>query len=135
LLVGSKPSSDLKQVAGVVGPVQFTDASAFAIPAPGDDGMGRNAFYGPKYVNLDLGLTKSFRIHEKYSVQVRAEAFNALNHPNFDNPVNSTAGSSAITSTAFGQVCCATVAPPATQTIIQTGESARIVQLALKIQF
>jgi hypothetical protein len=134
-LVGAKPSSDLKEMAGTVGPVQFTDATAFAIPAPGGDGMGRNAFYGPKYVNLDLGLTKSFQIREKLRVQIRAEGFNALNHPNFDNPVNSTAGSSSILSTAFGQTCCATVAPPATQTIIQTGEAARIIQLALKIQF
>jgi hypothetical protein len=35
----------------------------------------------------------------------------------------------------FGQTCCATVAPPSTQTIIQTGESARVIQFALKLQF
>ncbi len=134
-LVGPKPSADLKSAAGAVGPVQFTDASSFAIPAPGGDGMGRNVFYGPKYLNIDLGLTKNFQLTEKLKMQLRAEAFNALNHPNFDNPVNSSAGSASILSTVFGQTCCATVAPPATQTIIQTGESARIVQLALKIQF
>ncbi len=134
-LIAPKPSTSLKEVAGAVGPVQFTDASAFAIPAPGGDGMGRNAFYGPRYLNVDLGLTKNFQVTEKVKMQLRAEAFNALNHPNFDNPVNSSAGSSSILSTVFGQTCCATVAPPATQTIIQTGESARIVQLALKLQF
>jgi len=66
-------------------------------------------------------------------VQFRAEMFNALNHPNFDNPRDASAGSPSILSTAFAQTCCATVAPPTTQTIIQTGESARVVQFALKL--
>ena len=64
-----------------------------------------------------------------------AEAFNALNHPNFDNPVNATSGSSSILSTLFGSVCCATAAPPTTQTIIQTGEAGRVIQWALKLSF
>ena len=44
-------------------------------------------------------------------------------------------GSPSIISTAFGQTCCATVATPSTQTIIQTGESARVIQFALKLSF
>src|SRR4029077_7921189 len=67
--------------------------------------------------------------------QLRAEGFNALNHPNFDNPGNASVGSPSILATTFGQSCCATVAPPSTQTIIQTGESARIIQFALKLMF
>ncbi|MGK4495631.1 hypothetical protein ACSLVN_27870, partial [Klebsiella pneumoniae] len=82
-LVGPKPSTDLKEKAGVAGTVLFTDASAFAIPAPGQDGMGRNVFVGPSYWNLDLGVTKQFNVTEKVRLQLRAEAFNALNHPNF----------------------------------------------------
>ena len=97
--------------------------------------MGRNVFLGPGYWNVDLGLTKKFDVTEKVKLQFRAEAFNAFNHPNFDNPVNASVGSPAITSTVFGQACCATVAVPATQTIIQTGESARIIQFALKLSF
>ena len=31
--------------------------------------------------------------------------------------------------------CCAGVAPPSTQTIVQTGEAARVIQFALKLQF
>lgn len=134
-LVGAKPSTDLKEKAGVAGPVLFTDASAFAIPAPGADGMGRNVFVGPRYWNMDLGLTKQFSVTERVKVQLRAEAFNALNHPNFDNPVNSTVGTSSILGSTFGQSCCATVAPPSTQTVIQTGEAARIIQFALKLSF
>ena len=72
---------------------------------------------------------------ENLRLQFRAEAFNALNHPNFDHPVAASVGSPSILSTAFGQSCCATVAPPSTQTVIQTGESARIIQFALKLLF
>ncbi len=135
ILVGAKPSTDLKNAPGVIGPVLFTDASAFAIPAPGGDGMGRNVFQGPGFWNLDLGVSKNFQLNERIRLQLRGEAFNALNHPNFDNPVNASVGSPSILSTLFGQTCCATVAPPSTQTVIQTGESARIIQLALKLQF
>ena len=87
----SRPPN-LKTVPGVIGPVVFTDASAFAFPAPGQDGIGRNVFTGPGFWNLDLGLTKNFNLTERMRMQLRAEAFNALNHPNFDTPVNATVG-------------------------------------------
>jgi len=87
------------------------------------------------YRNLDLSLVKQFDVGERVKLQFRAEAFNVLNHPNFDNPRDASTGSPSITSSVFAQACCATVAPPTTQAIIQTGESARIVQLALKLDF
>jgi hypothetical protein len=107
----------------------------FKVPLPGSDGLGRNLFFGPKYVNLDLGVTKMFPVTERVKMQLRAEAFNALNHPNFDTPASASVGSPSILGTTFGQTCCATVAPPSTQTIIQTGESGRIIQFALKLIF
>ena len=97
--------------------------------------MGRNVFTAPHYWNLDLGIVKGFQINERFRLQFRTELFNALNHPNFDNPRDASVGSPAIRSSVFAQVCCATVAPPQTQTIVQTGESARIIQFALKLQF
>jgi hypothetical protein len=134
-LVGAKPEAQLQEITGVVGPVEFKDASAFKYPAPGTNGFGRNTFEGPAYHNLDLGIQKVFPITERVKAQLRAEMFNALNHANFDHPFNSSAGSASIRSTVFGQTCCQTVAPPTTQTIIQTGESARIIQFALKVVF
>jgi hypothetical protein len=119
----------------VFGPVIFDDISAFAIPAPGSDGAGRNIFRAAPYWNLDLSVGKRFDLTERMMLQFRAEAFNALNHPNFDNPRDASTGSPSISSSVFAQACCATVAPPTTQTIIQTGESARIIQLALKLDF
>jgi len=125
----------LQDKAGVAGPVVFADASAFAIPAPGSDGAGRNIFISPSYWNLDLGINKSFHLSERFKLDFRAEMFNALNHVNFDNPRDASTGSPNIQSTVFGQTCCAAVAPPTTQTIIQTGEATRVIQFALKLKF
>lgn len=47
-------------------------------------GLARNAFYGPWFDNLDLGLFKNFKVTEKTKLQIRFEAFNLPNHPNFD---------------------------------------------------
>ena len=53
---------------------------------------------GPGTDNFDISLFKNTRILEKYSVQFRAEAFNALNRVQFGNPNTS------INSTAFGVI-------------------------------
>lgn len=134
-IVGAKPQVNYQAKAGVLGPVVFTDASGFTFPAPGGDGAGRNIFTAAPYWNLDLGITKNFNVTERVKMEFRTEMFNALNHPNFDNPRDASVGSPTITSSVFGQTCCQTVAPPSTQTIIQTGEAARIIQFALKLQF
>jgi len=132
-IAGAKPQVRLQEVPGVIGPVVFKDASAFAIPAPGTNGAGRNIFEAPGYWNLDLGIGKRFELTERLNLQFRAEMFNALNHANFDNPRDASSGSPSIRSTVFAQTCCQTVAPPTTQTIIQTGEAARVIQFALKM--
>jgi hypothetical protein len=119
----------------VFGPVVFADASAFAIPAPGSDGAGRNIFIAPSYWNLDIGINKQFVLTERFKLNFRTEMFNVLNHTNFDNPRDASTGSPNILSTTFGQTCCAAVAPPTTQTIIQTGEASRVIQFALKLVF
>ena len=146
-IVQSPISARLQYLPGqtFAGPVLFPAQSAlpcgvdltqaFCIPAPGENGSGRNIFTAPHYWNLDLGFIKSFQISERFKLQFRTEMFNALNHPNFDNPRDASVGSPALSSPVFAQTCCATVAPPSTQTIVQTGESARVIQFALKLQF
>jgi hypothetical protein len=66
---------------------------------------------------------------------LRGEFFNALNHPNFDNPYDASNGSGSYRSTVFAQTCCSTVSPPSTRAIVDTGESGRIIQIALKLRF
>ncbi len=135
-LEGAQPEVKLTDVPGIIGPVYFAGlTSGFKAPAPGSDGMGRNTFTAPSFWNLDSGLTKSFKPTERTRLQFRAEFFNVLNHANFDDPFGATSGSANYRSTVFGQTCCSTVAPPSTQAIVDTGESGRVIQLALKLSF
>ena len=56
---------------------------------------------GPKLVNMDFVLQKSFEIRETHQIEFRSEFFNLLNHPNFGLPGNTVdqPGGASITST------------------------------------
>ncbi|HEV2859688.1 MAG TPA: carboxypeptidase regulatory-like domain-containing protein [Pyrinomonadaceae bacterium] len=125
----------LQFLPNVRGPVVFENESGFAVPPPGSNGSGRNVFRGPSYWNVDLGIVKMFDITERVRLQFRTEMFNAFNHPNFDNPRSASVGSPTLGSSQFGRTCCTTVAPNTSTNVIQTGESARIIQFGLKLQF
>jgi hypothetical protein len=53
-----------------------------------DPPMSRNAFYGPGYWNIDVAVSKRFEITESQHLIAQVAFFNALNHPNFANPVS-----------------------------------------------
>ncbi|MGH9664523.1 MAG: carboxypeptidase regulatory-like domain-containing protein, partial [Bryobacteraceae bacterium] len=70
------------------GIAEWFNPAAFALPALGTYGnLGRNILFGPGSKNVDLSLFREFKIVERFRLQLRAEAFNSLNHPNFTNPV------------------------------------------------
>ncbi|HEY8188038.1 MAG TPA: carboxypeptidase-like regulatory domain-containing protein [Pyrinomonadaceae bacterium] len=61
--------------------------AAFATPAAFTFGnVGRNSVYGPGMQTLDLALQREFAVSETLRFQIRAEAFNALNHTNLGTP-------------------------------------------------
>jgi hypothetical protein len=66
-----------------LGPNQYLNPSCFTLPTPGHNGtfVIPEAF-GPGFFNTDLSLFKTFNFTEHRSIQIRAEAFNVLNHPN-----------------------------------------------------
>jgi hypothetical protein len=71
---------------------------AFAPPAVGNIGLGegRNPFIGPGINNTDLSLQKTFAVRERVSLQLRVDAFNAFNHPQFTG-INSNINYASIT--------------------------------------
>ena len=68
---------------------QYANPAAFAEPAPGFLGnVSRNMIYGPGVQNYDMSLDKNFAMpyNEHHQLQIRFDAFNALNHTDFANP-------------------------------------------------
>jgi hypothetical protein len=66
---------------------RWFDASAFVAPGQYLYGnSGRNVLYGPGTRQIDFSLFKSFTFAESRRLEFRAEAFNAFNTPQFNNP-------------------------------------------------
>jgi hypothetical protein len=88
---GQKPNlpADRRTVA------RWFNTAAFKAPAAGTYGnAGNNTVTGPGVSNLDLNLRKTWAVGEEDLLEFRAEAFNILNHPNYDYPA-STVGTAA----------------------------------------
>ena len=72
----------------------------FFYAQPGQTGNLSRAFVnGPLYFNINASLIKNIRIKENFRLQLRAEAFNLLNRPNFFAGITED-----INSTTFGRV-------------------------------
>ena len=71
------------------GGLPWVNPAAFCVPGPGCPGttnpagnLGRNAFYGPGFADVDLSVIKSIPITERFKLQLRAEMFNLFNRKN-----------------------------------------------------
>jgi hypothetical protein len=66
----------------------YENGSSVMLPPPlGQFGnMSRNMFQDTGFKNFDFSLAKNFHFGEAMRLQLRAEFFNILNHPNFANP-------------------------------------------------
>jgi len=71
---------------------QTTDSSGkllFSAPAAGtfnNVAGSRNALHNPGFQNWNLSLYKKFAITEAMGFQFRAEAYDFINHPNWNSP-------------------------------------------------
>jgi hypothetical protein len=67
----------------------FFNTAAFSAPAPYTYGdAGRDTIVGPGNNIFDLALGRRFNVREGHTIQLRAESFNAFNHPNWGIPGN-----------------------------------------------
>jgi len=88
--------------------IGFTPNALFANPAyPGGatpferfGNLGRDVFIGPPFIQMDMALSKNFKLTESINLQLRAQAQNLLNHPSFDCVDGS------LSSGTFGQALC-----------------------------
>ena len=91
---------------------------------------GRNSFYGPRFWDVDLSLTKDFRIKEHVVLSVGAQAFNLFNHANFDQPVAD------LSNPLFGSIVN-TVGPPTSLlgSFVGAGSSPRFLEIKGILRF
>jgi hypothetical protein len=106
--------------------IQGTQASSTAATAPtvytALGTMQRNAFTGPGFADLDLSGEKDTKIREGLSFNLRVDAFDILNHPNFGQP------SGNVQSSSFGQIT-------STRFATSDGGSSRQLQISGKFVF
>ena len=70
-------------------PTQWLNKAAFTLPPTGTFGnAGRNILTAPGFEDIDFAVSKMTAIKERFSLQLRGEAFNLFNHPNFDIPAS-----------------------------------------------
>jgi hypothetical protein len=104
-------------------PGQWFSPSSFTRTSGAFSALGAGSLLGPGIDKWDMAIAKNTRIAEKIDFQIRVEAFDVFNHPNFGNPTatGSDGISNNIDSTNFGQV---------------TGDhEPRILQMGGKIRF
>jgi len=101
--------------------VDLINPAAFGLPALGQFGnSGKASLRFPGQATWDMGFFKSFPIHERWSVQFRAEFFNIFNRVNYQAP-NQNNQVDSVNSAGFGS--------------IRAANDPRIGQMALKIFF
>lgn len=105
-----------------INPKAFTNISGPLLGSLGNAGSG--TILGPKYLTVNLALSRLFYIHEKQTIELRGEAFNLLNNFSLGVPapgVSTTPIATALNASNFGQ--------------IQIAADPRIMQFALKYVF
>ena len=105
---------------------------AFSVPTSGQGNEPRNALRGFDFVNADLSLRKRVQVTEHVSLQVRADAFNALNHANFANPLGQESAN--LASATFG-IATRMLYNGFGGGSVQAAGAPRSVQLSLRMQF
>ncbi len=97
---------------------EWFNTSVFVQNAKGTYGNApRDVIEGPSFADFDVAVTREFPIHESQGLELRFEAFNVLNHPNF----NPSGIDVSIKDSTFGQA--------------KTAFDPRILQAALKYTF
>jgi hypothetical protein len=124
---GSPVYTGTKIKSGASTNAQYINLAAFQQNAQGAFGnSGQYAYRGPKFLQADCALSRAFPVHETYTLNLRFEGFNVLNHPDFTAPGSGgyLGSNTALTSSTFGRI---------TSTVNNYG--ARVFQGAIKLSF
>jgi hypothetical protein len=90
----------------------------------------RNQYRGPKFWDVDMSLTKNFKLTEALSMGIGLQAFNVFNHPNFSVP------DASLGSPTFGQILTQPSVPTSPYgNFLGFNASPRVAQLTAKLTF
>jgi hypothetical protein len=120
-------------------PYRQFNTSAFTTPKPGSLGLesGRNYLTRPPLNNLNLSLSKSFRAGGQRRLELRLDAFNALNHTQF-NAINNTLSVRSLTDptpTNLPYDAAGNLVNPFGFGAVTSVRGPRVVQLMARVQF
>jgi hypothetical protein len=125
IITGLNPASNGSPttIGYIQNPGAFVNQGTTAGTTLGFGDLGRNVIIGPGFSNLDFAIVRNIKIHERYNLQIRGDAYDLFNHPNFTSPVTT------IGSGTLGLITAGSRTP--------AGDfgSSRQIQLALKLQF
>ncbi len=111
--------------------LQYLNPAAFVSAAPGTYGnLGRDVFRLPGQLQVDLSLSRIFAVHESFKLEVRAEAFNIINHTNLGSQPTSGIGLSATNSSGLS-----TSRSAANFGRFTSAGDPRLLQFAMKLYF
>lgn len=113
-VTGTSPVPTNRSASNYFNAAAFNFTSLTLSYLPGNE--GRNVLFSPGVTNLDASLVRLIHIRESHALTVRFEAFNSLNHPNWNTPPNDPRS-------------------PTTFGIITSARTMRQVQVALKYSF
>ena len=114
---------------------RINPAAFVAAPGAVQGNLGRNAVAGFGMYQLDLALRRDVYHTDRRSLQLRVEAWNALNHPNFGDPVRFLANPLFGQSSSMLNLMLGTGSPGSGLAPLFQGGGARSLQMALRYRF
>jgi hypothetical protein len=113
----------------------FRNIPSTVLGIPGQGNLGRNALTGFGMSQIDLALRREFFIKEQRSLQLRIEAFNALNHANFADPIRYLSNQLFGQSTSMLNLMLGTGSPSSGLSPIYQAGGARSARIVLRFKF
>jgi hypothetical protein len=114
------------------GRLVLNPASFQAPPSLTDGNLGRNSLQGPGLQNVDLSIARSFplaRLGEAGRLILRADGYNALNHVNLSSP------QAFLGVPGFGVASYGRMGQPGFPALTPLNETARQVELLVRVEF
>jgi hypothetical protein len=127
-----RPNLIANNVYAPTGSLQYLSPSAFAQPATGTFGnLGTGNIISPGLTEIDMAISRTFAIRERYKLDIRGEAFNVPNSFRAGCPQ----GSTTCTITGAGGFIGQNLATAATFGKVTNAMDPRIIQLSAKFIF